>query len=416
MRQIGRYTVDDTPIGSGGMGQVLRGWTPQGQIVAIKEILPEFCADPEFRYRITCEVGVLRKLLDKPGVVNFYESFELNHHMYIVMELVEGQTLEQLVSTLGPFTVNQACKYMIRILEAMQSVHEQGIVHRDIKPGNVMIRPDDQVCILDFGVSRNQSDTAAGGHTIPGTVIGTDGYMSPEQANGMTIDHRTDIYSLACLFFYMLTGHHAYVCDGNEVKMMMDIVNKPFPRLKDHVSDIPSEIQKIMDRASDKNMMKRYQSCREFGLDLKQYINPGTHIDAPTATSEISVSIGREGCDICTATDNYRVSRHHADVTFKLFTGGRYYVYRDCSSNGTTIDGTPLKRGMTYNIPEGCNPVILLANDAKSRLDWSEVTAMVNSRIPDMKAGTSADMADKDAKAPSEKSGFFGRLKKMFSH
>jgi len=414
MRQIGRYTVDDTPIGSGGMGQVLRGWTPQGQIVAIKEILPEFCADPEFRYRTQREVAFLCRLNDKPGIVKVYDSFELNNHLYIVMELVEGQTLEQLISTLGRLTVNQACKYMIRILEAMQTVHEHMMVHRDIKPGNIMIRPDDQVCILDFGVARDQN-RSTGSHTIPGTVIGTDGYMSPEQANGMDIDHRSDIYSLACVFFYMLSGHHAYVSKGNDVQMMMDIVNKPFPRLKDHVSDIPSEIQKIMDRASDKNMMRRYQSCREFGLDLKQYINPGTHIDAPTDTSEISVSIGREGCDICTAMDNYRVSRHHADVTFKVFTGGRYYVYKDCSSNGTTIDGMPLQKGMTYNIPEGCNPIILLANDINSRLDWSEVTAMVNSRLPvtDTKPGKKKEK-EEAAEEPEEKSGFLGRLKKLF--
>ena len=413
MRQIGRYTVDDTPIGSGGMGQVLRGWTPQGQIVAIKEILPEFCADVEFRFRIQREVEFLRRLNDKPGIVKVYDSFELNNHLYIVMELVEGQTLEQLISTLGRLTVHQACKYMIRILEAMQSVHEHMVVHRDMKPGNIMIRPDDGVCILDFGVARDQG-AGSGSHTVVGSIIGTDGYMSPEQANGMDIDHRSDIYSLACVFFYMLSGHHAYISKGNDVQMMMDIVNKPFPRLKDYVSDIPSEIQKIMDRASDKNMMRRYQSCREFGLDLKQYINPGTHIDAPTATSEISVSIGREGCDICTATDNYRVSRHHADVTFKVFTGGRYYVYRDCSSNGTTIDGTPLKRGMTYNIPEGCNPVILLANDTSSRLDWSEVTAMVNSRIPASGDTKPSDTSPAQAEEPEEKPGFFGRLKKMF--
>lgn len=417
MRQIGKYTVDDNPIGSGGMGQVLRGWMPDGRPVAIKEILPEFVSDVEFRFRINQEVKFLvmlnQKLNGHRGVVKVYDSFELNGHLYIVMELVEGRDIEHIITASGRMPFAQAMRYMLRILDTMQLVHEQQVVHRDIKPGNIMVRPDEEICILDFGVAKN-ADSSTQSHTVIGSIIGTDGYMSPEQANGMSIDHRSDIYSLACVLFYMLTGQHAYQKTGNDVQMMIDIVNKPFPRLDKYVSGLPSGIQDVMDKASDKNMMKRYQSCREFRMDLMRVAGIGTRIDPPVATNEIGVSIGRENCDICAGTDNYKVSRHHADVTFKVFTGGRYYVYTDCSSNGTTIDGTPLRKGMSYNIPEGTHPVIWLANDPSSSLDWAEVLREIQSRMP--REVQPAKPEPKSEPSHKESSGFLHKIRSLFSH
>lgn len=391
MKQINKYLVEETPIGVGGMGRVLRGTDPNGMPVAIKEILPEFVSNAEFRYRIDQEVKFLMMLNDRLGgtrsVVRVYDSFEQDGMLYIVMELVEGQNIEQLVSLEGHLPLPRAGAYMEAILDAMQQVHEQHVVHRDIKPGNIMVRPDNSICILDFGVAKN-SEGVGSGHTLTGTVIGTDGYMSPEQANGMSIDHRSDIYSLACVFFYMLTGHHAYVNEGNDVKMMMDIVNKEFPRLNKYVSGLPTNIQQVIDKASDKNMMRRYQSCREFNSELRRILHGGTMIDGPVETTEISVSIGRENCDIVAGFNNYKVSRHHADVKYVVLSGGTFYVFTDCSSNGTTINGTQLKKGMSYNIPLGMSPEILLANDPDSRVDWQEVERIINAKLSISQAQT----------------------------
>lgn len=405
MRQIGNYTVDDVPVGEGGMGRVLRGWAPNGLLVAIKEILPEFVVDSEFRYRIQQEIKFLVKLRGKPGIVNVYDSFELNNHLYIVMEFVEGQSIEQYVNASGPVPVKAAVKFMVRILEAMQYVHGELLVHRDIKPGNIMIRPDNSICILDFGVAKNSDQSSGGGHTVMGTVIGTDGYMSPEQANGMSIDHRSDIYSLGCVFFYMLTGKHAYTSDGNDVKMMMDIVNKPFPRLKDFISNVPSEVNEAMEKATNKNMMLRYQSCREFGMDLTAYlkrVDGGTKIDPPTSPENLSVSVGREMCDICAGVDNQKVSRHHADVKYKLRDGKPYYVYTDCSSNGTTIDGNKLSRGMSFNVPEGVTPTIWLANDPSAALDWSQVVELMKSKLASVQDAESDKITDERSEDPGD--------------
>ncbi len=423
MRQIGHYTVDDVPVGEGGMGRVLRGWAPNGLLVAIKEILPEYVVDSEFRYRIQQEINFLVKLRGKPGIVNVYDSFELNNHLYIVMEFVEGQSIEQYVTANGKIPLKAAVKYMVRILEAMQYVHGELLVHRDIKPGNIMIRPDNTICILDFGVAKNAGQSPGAGHTVMGTVIGTDGYMSPEQANGMSIDHRSDIYSLGCVFFYMLTGQHAYTSDGNDVKMMMDIVNKPFPRLKDFISSVPTEVNEAMEKATNKNMMLRYQSCREFGMDLTAYIkrvDGGTKIDPPMSPDELCVSIGREMCDICAGTDNQKVSRHHADVKYKVRDGKPYYVYTDCSSNGTTIDGNKLMRGMSFNVPEGVKPTIWLAHDPSSPLDWDQVVTIMKSKLSSVKeTGTDGTTDNNNSASDTEETeeaplSLLDRIKRFF--
>lgn len=377
MKQIANYSVEDIPIGSGGMGQVFKGFAPDGTPVAIKEILPEFVTDMEYRSRIDREISFLRKL-DSDNVVRVYDNFQLGGRLYIVMELVEGLNIEQYVEKNGAIPVGRAVRFMLKILQTMQYVHEQNIIHRDIKPSNIMIRPNDDVCLLDFGIAKDTTSKVGG--TLIGTVIGTDGYMSPEQADGMSIDHRSDIYSLGCVFYFMITGHHAYQKLGSDVETMLNIVNTPFPRISKYVSDVPSSIQSVMDHATDKNMLKRYQSCREFYSELMKVSGTGTNVSG-SKRQGVSVSIGRENCDICVGMDNYKVSRHHADIRLKAFTGGAYYVYTDCSSNGTMVNGRMLTKGMTCNIPGDTVPKIFLAGDPMCQLDWDEVRSLIASRL-----------------------------------
>lgn len=373
MIQAGNYILEDIPIGSGGMGNVYKGVGPDGITpVAVKQILPHFVADQEYRTRILREIDFLRKL-NNEHVVKIYDHFEQDGNLYIVMEFVEGLNLEEHVGKFGAIPWQDAVEYMIQLLMTMQDVHDHKIIHRDIKPGNIMVRPNGQICLLDFGVAKDMSAMAKGKGTVFGTVIGTDGYMSPEQAQGLSIDHRTDIYGLGCVFYYMLTGSHAFGNMHSELKLQMAIKDGNFPPLSEKVKGLPSKLQQIMDNAVNKNMLKRYQKCRDFAIDLSSLKPSGTHISRVNDPAELFVSVGRENCDICVGADNMKVSRHHADVSWKQFTGGEYYVYTDCSSNGTTIDGHKLKRGMTYTIPTTANPDIFLANDPSCRLDIQEV-------------------------------------------
>ena len=381
MKTISIYQIDDSPIGVGGMGRVLRGTNPQGQKVAIKEILPEFAADWEIRMRTEKEVEILETLNSTEGIVKVYDQFPLNDNFYIVMELVEGMNIEQFVQKNGAIPYESAVIYMIQILDIMQSVHEKNIVHRDMKPSNIMIRNDGRICILDFGIAKDMD--GQGGGTVIGTIIGSDGYMSPEQADGFSIDHRADIYALGCVLYFMLTGHHAYDTLSSDFETRANIANTPFPKLSKHSKkSFPDKLQGILDHATDRNMMRRYQSCREFRKELETIL-PSVSTNTNASSPEIIyVTVGRENCDISIKDDQMKVSRNHLDIVYKQFTGGRFFVITDHSSNGTLVNGHRLNRGESLNIPVNAEaPQIFLACDRNYMLDWKKVKQLLYKKI-----------------------------------
>ena len=290
------------------------------------------------------------------------------------MELVEGLNIEQYVTKHGAIPEQQAVELMLKILDALQCVHNAHIVHRDIKPSNIMIRPDGNVCLLDFGVAKDMDNN--NGSTIPGSIIGTNGYMSPEQADGFSINFRSDIYSLGCVFYYMLTGHHAFNTLASEFETANAILNNEFPRLSKYKSGLSDILQRILDKATNKNMMLRYQNCYEFMAALSN----GTHVSHTGTLAPVLISIGREMCDIIINDADRKISRHHADVELKEFTGGKYYVFTDCSANGTVVNRKPLRKS-SISIPANDSaPEIYLAGVVDGHLDWDKVVDELNKR------------------------------------
>lgn len=375
MRKIANFTVEDEPIARGGMGQIFRGYDSSGTVVAVKEILPEFATDWSIRSRIEKEVEFLMKC-DHPSIVKLHLAFFDNQtqNYYIVMEMVEGMNIEQYVMRNGPISESEAVDLILKILDALQCVHNAHIIHRDIKPSNIMIRPSGQVCLLDFGVAKDMEN---GGNTIAGSIIGTDGYMSPEQAGGYSVNYNTDIYSLGCVLYYMLTGHHAFNVLSNDFETKDAIITQDFPRLSKYNKSASPVIQRILDQATDKNMKKRFQNCYEFIGALRS----GTHVShTSTAATAVMVSVGREKCDIIVCDAERKVSRHHADIELKMMTGNKCYVFTDCSANGTIVNGRALRK-TSVNIPYGDpDPEIYLAGVADGRLDWSQVVTELNKR------------------------------------
>lgn len=385
MKTISIYQVEDTPIGSGGMGRVLRGTDPLGRQVAIKEILPEFASDFEIRTRTEREVEMLQQL-NNDSIVKVYDQFPLGNNFYIVMEFVDGLNIEQYVQKYGAIPYERATRFMVQILEAMQFVHEKNFVHRDMKPSNIMIRTDERICILDFGIAKDLGNQGGVTGTVIGTIIGSDGYMSPEQADGFSIDHRADIYALGCVYYYMLTGHHAYNTLSSDYETRSNITNTPFPRLSKHSKkSFPPKLQEILDHATDKNMMKRYQSCREFRKDLECLLPSASSSHTVISKNKIEnifITVGREGCDILVTDNLMKVSRKHLEITYRQFTGGRYYVITDNSANGTLVNGRRLNKFESENIPaDGAVPEIFLACDTNYPLDWEEVKGLIASKL-----------------------------------
>lgn len=387
MRQIGNYTVEDEPMARGGMGQIFRGRDKFGHTVAVKEILPEFATDMSILARIEKEVEFLAKI-DHPSIVKLYAAFRDPNTQcyYIVMELVEGQNIEQYVMRNGPIPPDKAVDLMLKILDAVQCVHNAHIIHRDIKPSNIMIRPNGNVCLLDFGVAKDMDHQ---GMTVAGSIIGTSGYMSPEQAAGYSINNSSDIYSLGCVFFYMLTGHHAFNTLTSDFETKDAIINNEFPRLSKYNKNLSPVLQQILDKATDKNMMRRYQSCYEFMSALSN----GTHVSHTGSTNmPVMVTVGRENCDIILNDAEHKISRHHADIELKEFTGGKYYVFTDHSSNGTIVNGRPIRSSSVSFPADGPLPEIYLAGVVDGHLDWSEVKTELDKRAKELEDTENKDL------------------------
>lgn len=377
MRRIAQYMVDEEPIARGGMGQIFKGYDSYGTVVAVKEILPQFVTNFEIMSRLQKEVDFLLRI-DHPSIVKFYSAFldEATQSYFIVMEYVEGLNIEQYVAAHGAFDEPQAVQTMGKILDAMQWVHNSHIVHRDIKPSNIMIRTDGSVCLLDFGIAKDMDNAL--GLTQVGTKIGTYGYMSPEQAEGMSINYRTDIYSLGCVLYYMLTGIHAFSQLGSEYETKEAIISNDIPRLADVRPGLSASIQKVLDKATARNMMQRYATCYDFKSDLQC----GTHVSHSNGEgSPLKISIGRENCDITMHDAEHKISRHHADVELREFTGGIYYVFSDCSANGTIFNGKLLHKTSVDVPANGPGPDIYLAGILEGHLDWNLIKEELNKRL-----------------------------------
>lgn len=397
MRRIANYTIEDAPLAKGGMGQIFRGTDDRGNKVAVKEILPEYANDYTISARLDMEVKFLMQL-DHPSIVKLYSAFrdKETQNYYVVMELVEGENIEQYVIKNGPIPEDKAVELMRQILDALQAVHNAKIVHRDLKPSNIMIRPDGTVCLLDFGVAK---DLQYGGGTIVGTVIGTTGYMSPEQADGYDINQLSDIYSVGCVFYYMLTGHHAFNTLGSEFETKNAIINEKFPRLSKHKKGLSPRLQEVLDKATAKSMLNRYQSCYEFMSAL----GGGTMIRTGSVNEGgVKITVGREKCDIIVNDDSCKISRHHLDIKLKAFTGGRFAEITDCSSNGTMVNGKMLRKNSISVAFDGQAPDVRLAGLESGRLDWEQVKGELEKRAKAAATDDAESEKKKDDHLPAE--------------
>ena len=391
---------DVKEIGHGGMGVVYEGFYGTMK-VAIKEIRHDYLSEVELIKRFQLEAAVLEKL-DHPSIVKivkpshcdttkYYPAFECNGNLYIAMEFVEGCTLDKYVrNNGGPLQEDYAVELMCKILDAMEYVRERGLVHRDIKPSNIIVKPNKEICVIDFGIAK---DIHSNGMTTGRCVLGTNGYMSPEQAEGgLTIDSRTDIYSLGCVLFYMVTGVHAIQTRGSDLETRLAIIKESFPRAKDYNPLISDKLQSVIDRAVDKNMLKRFQSAREFQRELMSadatVVAGGQHVSDKNV-----ITVGRDSkCDIVIYDPAEKVSRRHMEISWDITSEGTLYTFHDRSTNGSMVNEKYIK-GASCNWHEFDRfrkvgpPTVILAGTVI--LDWEKVQEIkaqknyVPPRVPD---------------------------------
>ena len=259
---VDRYELGPV-LGQGGMARVYRGLDRQlRRQVAIKLLAPPFDRDREFVERFQREARAAAGL-NHPNIVAVFDSGSDDGTHFIVTELVDGETLADRLGRDGAMPPAEAVAVAVDIARALAAAHERGLIHRDIKPGNVMLPPDGRVKVVDFGIAR-----AAGSDTLTntGVVLGSTAYLSPEQASGQPVDERADLYALGCVLYEMLTGRVPFSAD-TPIATMYRHVNEDPPPPSTFVP-IPSELEDIVMRALEKDPKRRFASASELETAL----------------------------------------------------------------------------------------------------------------------------------------------------
>ncbi|MGD0873289.1 MAG: protein kinase [Bryobacteraceae bacterium] len=268
--RLGPYEIL-APLGAGGMGEVYRSRdTRLGRDVALKILPPDLANDPSRRQRFELEARAVAAL-NHPNIVAIYDVGD----GYIVSELVEGESLRG--AKLG---LRKTLDIAVQIAAGLAAAHDAGITHRDLKPDNILLTSDGRVKLLDFGLAKMAASRSAAAametltvHTEPGMVLGTVGYMSPEQVRGQTADHRSDIFNFGLILYELLTGKRAFHA-GTHVETMTAILKEEAPELPETV---PPGVRQIAAHCLEKNPINRFQSAHDLGFALTAVAQSGSH-------------------------------------------------------------------------------------------------------------------------------------------
>jgi serine/threonine-protein kinase len=260
-----RYVVQSV-LGTGGMGVVLKAEDRQlDEVVALKLLKGEvFEQDPVALDRFKQELKLARRITHR-NVVRTYDYSELDNYYVISMEYVKGITLKQLIRQRGVLPVRIGLQIAKQICSALDAAHEKGVIHRDMKPQNVLLESTGDVKIMDFGIAR-VADMK--GMTTTGTVMGTPDYMSPEQAQGLPVDARSDIYSTGIMLFEVFTGKLPFTADS-ALAVLNKHIREPLPKPTGVNPSLPMELERILIRATAKSPDQRYQEISQFHADLE---------------------------------------------------------------------------------------------------------------------------------------------------
>jgi serine/threonine protein kinase len=275
-RRLGPYEILE-PLGAGGMGEVYRARDPRlEREVAIKVLPEELCRDPERLRRFETE-ALAAATLNHPNILDVHDTGAEEGVPYIVSELLEGETLrERLRSAALP--PRKAINYAVQIAQGLAAAHEKEILHRDLKPENLFLTKDGRVKILDFGLAKLRDPQLPAGSllsqqetvpwTSPGVVLGTVGYMSPEQVRGDPVDARADVFSFGAVLYEMLSGQRAFRGE-TPVQTMNAILSEDPPTLSSVNPALPPVLERIVHRCLEKQPEDRFHSAHDIGIALQ---------------------------------------------------------------------------------------------------------------------------------------------------
>lgn len=278
--QIPGYEIMSV-LGRGGMGIVCRAVQASlGRPVALKLLEPRLAADPDFVRRFQQE-ATTAAALDHPHIVRVYDFGEAGDTYFIAMQLVRGESLDVRLRR-GPLSAAEASTLLQQVCAALDYAHRQGVVHRDIKPGNIMIQPNGEAVIMDFGLARACHSPVVTGARVS---LGSPGYMAPEQCRGAAVDHRADLYALGVVIFEALTGHRPFSGD-NPLAIFYQHVNTPPPPFSQFRANLSPALEEVVLRALEKDVERRYQTAGEFAEAFTQALQHGEERPRPAAPEE----------------------------------------------------------------------------------------------------------------------------------
>ena len=266
--QLGHYDIV-AELGRGGMGVVYKGYEPAlNRYVAIKVLAESLAHDESVKERFLREARSMAALND-PHIIQIYFIGEDAGQTFFVMEFVEGESLGSLLKREGKLAPEQAARVIFQTAQGLATAHDKGVIHRDIKPGNLMIGARGQVKIADFGIALVTQDFSKK-LTSTGEFVGTPGYLSPEVCLGKPVDQRSDIFSLGIVLFEMLTGRMPFT-DESPLGLMLEVVKAEIPDVRQLNQEVDPELSRILAKMIAKEPADRYQSCQELAAELQRH-------------------------------------------------------------------------------------------------------------------------------------------------
>jgi YVTN family beta-propeller protein len=332
--ELAGYRIEEL-TGRGGMGEVYRAHDPRlDRNVALKVLAPRYAEDDDFRDRLLRE-SRLAASLDHPNVIPVYDAGEVDGRLYLAMRYVEGTDLGKILREDGVLAPERAVAFAEQMADALDAAHERGLVHRDVKPSNILIDRRGHAYLADFGLTQSVSDRGP----TDGSLMGTIGYIAPEQIRGETVDGRADQYALGCLLFECLTGTLPYQ-GRSDLAAMFAHLEEPVPSATKRLASLPPAIDEVLARAMAKEPAERYETCQEL---------------VEEARAALGLETRRRGLRLAVAAASAAVLAVAGLVSALLLTGSSPSV----AATGSLIRIDPETGGVTARYSVSAHPGVI---------------------------------------------------------
>ncbi len=344
--EVGSYRITGK-LGEGGMGAVFKGVDQMlEREVAIKMLRPDFTREPEIVERFRSEAITLAKL-NHPNIATLHSFLRHDDDYFMVMEFLRGETFDSMIRRNGNIPVERALSMFNLALAGIGHAHTMGIIHRDVKPANMMLTEKGDVKVMDFGIARMLGTNRM---TRQGTIIGTIQYMSPEQIQGQDTDARSDIYSLGILLYEMLTGRLPFN-DSSEFKLMMMQINEPPPPPREFAPHIPLHIERAIMRSMAKRPDARFQTVNEFRQALEDNKATNAQLVNQTVNAQPSAPSSGNAAQDEMSTKQFHSGQAPAPLPVKTVTLNPAAPNQPVGVQGTHIVSPPAHLPYTANQP-----------------------------------------------------------------